>query len=640
MTKSVIIGKALIFWDKEKKNKLDKIDTDQITPADDCVCDDLSNIDKYWKEGTFRYLMPDFKQKIAEGYNFIVVRDYFGIGSSREMSPAGILGIAKELDTKIIIICGENIGKIFYNNACSLGLTIIQCKQASIDAMDDDDFSYEPNKNKLSNLTQNKAYTLIVKSSVEEKITQSGGLIKLGQQLYQTHQLRKVDWSCINSSDNLSMTEKILMAHRYNQKAKLERNKPIEIIGDLFPASDGTAPFSIYAFNEITKGNLTASPINPVIINDHFVYTGIASHNRQIQLSEQFAKQHKFSANQYPKIGSGIFHFYLPQQGMIKPGQVVFGADSHSRTYGAYGALGIGVGSTALGFGWALGYSFFTLQRLWRVNFRGRLNPWVSGKDIILYLLKQWHANPPHNVCVEFSDVQKQLTMTDRHTIANMMAEAEAATSLFISDIITKNWFKDNHNYECCLDLNPGKNTYYDNEFNYSLENIPLQVAIPYSPSNSFDITDIELKKIIVDKAIIGSCTNGSYRDLYDAAKVLFKAKNLGIECLAKPLFIYPGSRLVVDLLSKPIAEFSGLSIREVFESFHAQIREPWCGPCFGQGVDALQPGEKAITSFNRNWENRMGKGGLGYLASPAVVTASALLGYIGSPTAIGGVDE
>ena len=161
--------------------------------------------------------------------------------------------------------------------------------------------------------------------------------------------------------------------------------------------------------------------------------------------------------------------------------------------------------------------------------------------------------------------------------------------------------------------------------------------ALPiFSPGNAFPATEVARERITFDKALIGSCTNGSYDDLLSAALVIRAARERGATLAAKEFVVFPGSGGVARQIEQPDARLSGESIAEVFQSVGGQVRQSWCGPCFGQGPDALEKGERAITSFNRNWQNRMGLGGEGYLASPAVVAASALLGYMASPDELG----
>ena len=167
------------------------------------------------------------------------------------------------------------------------------------------------------------------------------------------------------------------------------------------------------------------------------MFTGKAEDEKQTSIGRAFAKLHGMEKPYYATPGDGIFHFYFPEQGLVLPGQFIPGADSHSRAYGAYGAVGIGVGSTTLGFGWSTGYIYFTLAKQRRVVFTGRLNPWVGGKDIVLELLRRWGAKQSQGMSVEFVDRDRQLPMVSRNTIANMMAEAEALNGIFAPDELT-----------------------------------------------------------------------------------------------------------------------------------------------------------------------------------------------------------
>lgn len=161
-------------------------------------------------------------------------------------------------------------------------------------------------------------------------------------------------------------------------------------------------------------------------------------------------------------------------------------------------------------------------------------------------------------------------------------------------------------------------------------------IAKPFSPSNSFPAGEVAKEKLTFDKAFIGSCTNGSYEDLLQAALVVRAARDAGHDKAKKPFIIFPGSGGVKRRIEDPEPRLGSESVASVLRSVGGLIRESWCGPCFGQGEDALEKGQRAITSFNRNWQNRMGRGGEGYLASPTVVASSALLGYMAPPTSLG----
>src|SRR5688500_6346237 len=239
----------------------------------------------------------------------------------------------------------------------------------------------------------------------------------------------------------MSSTAQIVWAHRVDKDAEVEPGATVRVYADLLPASDGTAPFAIHTFNQITGGN-AINPRQAAIANDHFVFTGKKDDDKQTAIGQQFAEHHGIEKPYYATPGDGIFHFYFPEQGLVTPGQFIPGADSHSRAYGAYGAVGIGVGSTTLGFGWSTGYIYVTMAEQRRVVFRGRLQPWVSGKDIVLELLRRWGAKQSQGMSVELVDADRQLPIAYRNTIANMMAEAEALNGIFAPDEMTYDWYR------------------------------------------------------------------------------------------------------------------------------------------------------------------------------------------------------
>src|SRR5437016_4755658 len=519
----LVRGKALIFWDpKVPGKKLDAIDTDQITPADDCVSESLDTLDARWKAGSFRYLVPNFRERVHRGETFVVAGDRFAIGSSREMSPAGLKGVADEAGREMVVVCGAAMGDIFRRNALNLGLTVVQSREAVEDAQEGDAFSFDPKTRKLSNETRGKTYEPAPLTPQEDEIRRSGGIIKIGRREFpeSVRHPPAVTWPDAATARRLTSTEQIIWAHRVDKDAEVRPGATLRVYADLLPASDGTAPFSIHTFNEITGGD-TIRPRQIAIANDHFVFNHREADDKQTGIGREFAERHGIASPYYATPGDGIFHFYFPEQKLVLPGALIPGADSHSRAYGAYGALGYGVGSTTPGIAWATGYVSFT-------------------------------------------------------------------------------------------------------------------VAKPFSPANAFPATEVARERLTFDKAFIGSCTNGGYGDLLEAALVLRAAREKGTSRAVREFVVFPGSGGVKRDIEKTDPRLGGESIADVFRAAGAEIRESWCGPCFGQGPDALKKGESAITSFNRNWTNRMGVGGLGYLASPAVVASSALLGYMAPPSELG----
>lgn len=639
----LIRGKALIIWDRKSPvpKKLDAIDTDQITPAADCVSESLETLDERWKAGSFRYLMPDFRARVHRGETFVIAGDRFAIGSSREMSPAGLKGVAEEVGKHLVIVCGHNMGDIFRRNAFNLGLHVIQSPEAVADARDGDEFSFDPVTRALANLTQSRTYDPVPLSPKEEEIRRGGGIFEVGRREFRASVEARptVDWPNETDARRMTSTEQIVWAHRVDKDlrpADLLPGTTLRVYADLLPASDGTAPFAIHTFNQITGGS-AIDPRQAAVANDHFVFTGKDADEKQTSIGRAFARHHGIVKPYYATPGDGIFHFYFPEQGLVMPGQFIPGADSHSRAYGAYGAVGIGVGSTTLGFGWATGYIYVTLAKARRVVFSGRLQPWVSGKDIVLELLRQWGAKQSQGMSVELVDENRQLPIAYRNTIANMMAEAEALNGLFAADETTYAWYREKGLTDLPYPrLRPGADAHYAIDETVNLSDVRPMIAKPFSPGNAFAADEVARERLTFDKALIGSCTNGSYDDLLQAALVLRAAREAGAKKVEKDFKIFPGSGGVARQIERPDARLAGESIAQVFRSVGGEVRQSWCGPCFGQGQDALTPGQRAITSFNRNWQNRMGVGGEGYLASPAVVAASALLGYMGPPSELG----
>ena len=280
-----ITGKALIFWDPlslpgtRLARKLDAIDTDQITPAADCVSESLDSLDERWKAGSFRYLMPEFRARVHRGETFVIAGDRFAIGSSREMSPAGLKGVAEEAGLELVIVCGANMGDIFRRNAFNLGLHVVQSPEAVADARNGDEFSFDPETRQLRNETRQTTYTPVPLSAKEEEIRRSGGILGVGRREFKRSVTTPpaLDWAPPDIARRMTTTEQIVWAHRVDKDTPVSEFRPgltLRVYADLLPASDGTAPFAIHTFNQITGGN-TIDPRQAAIANDHFVFTGI-----------------------------------------------------------------------------------------------------------------------------------------------------------------------------------------------------------------------------------------------------------------------------------------------------------------------------------------------------------------------------
>src|SRR6266550_4495162 len=301
--RKVIRGKALIFWDpKVPGKKLDAIDTDQITPADDCVSESLDTLDARWKAGSFRYLMPNFRERVHRGETFVIAGDRFAIGSSREMSPAGLKGVADEAGLEMVIVCGAAMGDIFRRNALNLGLTVIQSREAVEDAQEGDTLSFDPVSRMLTNETRGKTYEPAELSPQEEEIRRSGGIIKIGRREFPDSVRRAPDvkWPDAAAARRLTSTEQILWAHRVDKDAEVRPGATLRVYADLLPASDGTAPFSIHTFNGITGGD-TIRPRQIAIANDHFVF----NHRAPDDLTYAWYREKGATEFPYPRFAPG-----------------------------------------------------------------------------------------------------------------------------------------------------------------------------------------------------------------------------------------------------------------------------------------------------------------------------------------------
>jgi 3-isopropylmalate/(R)-2-methylmalate dehydratase small subunit len=257
---SVIRGKALIFWDLKipgKKQKLDAIDTDQITPASDCVSESLETLDERWKAGAFRYLMPDFRARVHRGETFLIAGDRFAIGSSREMSPAGLKGIADEVGLQLVIVCGNNMGDIFRRNALNLGLHVVQSPDAVEHAREGDEFTFDPDSRRLRNETRDETYDPVPLAEKEDEIRRTGGIIAVGHREFRSSVIRvpSIEWPDPAQARTMTSTEQIVWAHRVDKDAALKPGATVRVYADLLPASDGTAPFAIHTFNQIAGAN-------------------------------------------------------------------------------------------------------------------------------------------------------------------------------------------------------------------------------------------------------------------------------------------------------------------------------------------------------------------------------------------------
>lgn len=419
----------------------------------------------------------------------------------------------------------------------------------------------------------------------------------------------------------MTITEKILAQH-----AGLSHVTPGQLIQssvDIILANDITAPLAIEQFR--TSGTKTVCDRNKVVIvADHFAPHKDILSAEQCRYVREFAHEQQLT-HYYEGGEMGIEHALLPEKGIVKPGYVVIGADSHTCTYGALGAFATGVGSTDVAAAMVTGKTWFRIPESIRFVFNGTLKPWVSGKDLILYTIGAIGVDGALYKAMEFTgDVMSKLSMSDRFTITNMAIEAGAKSGIIVPDAVTKEYLKERVEPTDQLDYySSDKDALYTDTFEYRADQIEPQVAFPHSPENTRPISAVG--SVPINQAVIGSCTNGRLEDLMIAAHVLNGQK------------VAPSVRLIIIPATPWIYQQAmRLGLFETFMNAKAIISPPTCGPCLGGHMGILAQGERAITTTNRNFVGRMGHPESEvYLANPAVAAASAVLGRIGSPQEI-----
>ncbi len=414
----------------------------------------------------------------------------------------------------------------------------------------------------------------------------------------------------------MTITEKILASH-----AGLDSVTPgdlVEVQVDLALANDITAPLAIRVFEELgTEGVFDREKI--ALIPDHFVPNKDIPSAQQARLMREFALKH--SIKNYIELGDGgIEHVILPEKGLVIPGDLVMGADSHTCTYGALGAFSTGVGSTDLGAVMATGKTWLKVPPTLKLVYEGNLHPWVGGKDLILVALGMLGVEGAVYKALEFSGpVIEKLSMDQRLSMANMAVEGGAKNGIVAPDEITLAYVKPRSDREPLL-LHSDPDADYEKRIEINVDQLEPQVAFPHSPDHVRPISQVG--NISVDQVFIGSCTNGRFEDLKGVADIL-KGRSVSKETR---LIVIPGSSLIYK---KCVQE----GIIETLLDAGAVIGPPCCGPCLGGHMGVLAQGERCISTSNRNFVGRMGHPQSEvYLANPAIAAASAVLGRIGSP--------
>ena len=413
----------------------------------------------------------------------------------------------------------------------------------------------------------------------------------------------------------MNMTEKILAKH-----AGLDSVTAGQLIFcqlDMVLANDVTAPPAIKEFEKIGRPVFDNTKI--ALVPDHFTPNKDIKAAGLAKTVREFAKKHQIK--NYFEIGRvGIEHVILPEKGIVGPGMLTIGADSHTCTYGAVNGFSSGVGSTDLGVAMATGQAWFKVPKAIKVVLTGKKPKYICGKDVILTLIGMIGVDGALYKAIEFAgEGVAELTMTDRLTISNMAIEAGGKNGIFPFDEITKEYVEGRvqQPYEAVA---PDEDASYEKVIEIDLSKLTPVVAFPHLPGNTHPVSEID--KIKIDQVVIGSCTNGRLEDLRQAAEVL-KGHSVhpDVRCI-----VIPGSQQVyLDAVHEGLVD--------IFINAGAAVSTPTCGPCLGAHMGIMAAGEKAVSTTNRNFRGRMGHvDSEVYLAGPYVAAASAILGYIAVP--------
>jgi len=413
----------------------------------------------------------------------------------------------------------------------------------------------------------------------------------------------------------MTITEKILA--RACGKSKVKPGEIIEAKLDFLLANDITAPLAIERFREIGAEKVF-DPERVALVLDHFVPARDIQSAKQSKLVRDFAREQKIKY--FFEVGCGIEHALLPQEGLVSPGEVIIGADSHTCTYGALGAFATGVGSTDLCAGMITGRLWFRVPATIRVDFVGEPKKWVFGKDFVLALIGKIGVDGATYRALEFGgEALKKISIYGRFTICNMAIEAGAKNGIIEPDELTQEFLKNRAKRKGEI-FKSDPDAEYEKKIEINVSELEPLVALPHLPQNikpASQLNDIEL-----DQVVIGSCTNGWLEDLKIASEVL---KGRKVHSRVR-LIVLPATRRIYQ-------EALRQGIIQILSEAGAIIGPPTCGPCLGGHMGVLAEGERALATTNRNFIGRMGspKSEV-YLANPAVAGASAVLGRIASP--------
>lgn len=415
----------------------------------------------------------------------------------------------------------------------------------------------------------------------------------------------------------MTMTQKILAAHAGLDS--VVAGQLIEADLDLVLGNDITSPVAIKEMEKMnTKGVFDKDKI--ALVPDHFVPNKDIKSAEHCKCVREFAYRNEIT--NYFEVGQmGIEHALLPEKGLTVAGDVIIGADSHTCTYGALGAFSTGVGSTDMAAGMATGKAWFKVPAAMKFNLVGKMDKWVSGKDVILHIIGMIGVDGALYKSMEFTgEGIKNLSMDDRFTIANMAIEAGGKNGIFPVDEKAVAYMKE-HSEKVYTVYEADEDAVYEEEYTIDLSALRPTIAFPHLPENTRTIDEIK-EPVKIDQVVIGSCTNGRIDDLRCAAKVLDGRKVAkGMRCI-----ILPATQ---SIYMQAMEE----GLLKIFIEAGAVVSTPTCGPCLGGYMGILAAGERCVSTTNRNFVGRMGHvDSEVYLASPAVAAASAITGQISSP--------
>lgn len=414
----------------------------------------------------------------------------------------------------------------------------------------------------------------------------------------------------------MTITEKIFAAHA--GKDRVKAGELVYASVDLVMGTDVTVPLAVEVFNRIGAENVF-DPTKIALVNDHFVPAKDIQAAGLSKTMREFAR--KYGIKSYFEVGrSGICHCIVPDKGLVVPGDLVVGADSHTCTYGALGAFATGVGSTDMAASWALGENWFKVPPTIRIIYKGKLQPFVSGKDLILYTIGMLGVEGALYCSLEFTgEVVEELCLSDRFTICNMAIEAGAKGGIMEADEKVVDYLHTRTQRESVRHRSD-PDAEYQSEIEIDVSEIEPQIAFPYLPSNVKPISEVD--PIEIHQVVLGSCTNGRIEDFRIAAEIL---KNQTVAPYLRLIVIPATQEIYLQMLQE--------GLLEIFIRAGAAISPPTCGPCIGGHMGVLAEDEVGLYTTNRNFKGRNGHPtSKVFLCSPAVAAASAIKGTITDP--------